>query len=252
MVPWPLLIRRVVQFTASRVAGSDQLAILVVHTPTCPEPSTSVLAEASRHKTGTMTTGNESPLSHVGRRGTVGWVPFAGMTYVLVVLLASSNLPTPLYPVYERVFALSPLLITLVFATYALVVIPSLLVFGPLSDAIGRRRIFVAALVGALVSMALFAAANGVAWLFAAQLFEGMALSALQGSAAPALIETDPRADRRLALQSGLRCHRGWSGCRTDSRRPAGPVRPAGAAAAVPSGDWVAPYCPGCSSGPAA
>lgn len=135
----------------------------------------------------------------VGRREVRSWGPFVAVTYVLLVLLASSNLPTALYPVYERIFGLSPLLITLVFATYALVVIPSLLCFGPLSDAIGRRHIFLAALIAAIISMALFAVANGVVWLFVAQVFEGLALGALQGSAAPALIETDPTDNRRRA-----------------------------------------------------
>jgi MFS family permease len=128
-----------------------------------------------------------------------GWLPFVGTAFVVVSLLASSNLPTPLYPVYGKAFGMSPLLIALVFATYALAVIPSLLFFGPLSDAVGRRKVFLAAVGLAIVSMALFAAAAGMVWLFAAQAVEGVALGALQGSAAPALVETDPSNNRRRA-----------------------------------------------------
>jgi hypothetical protein len=72
--------------------------------------------------------------------------PFVAVAYALVVMLAGSNLPTPLYPTYQRVFALSPLLVTLVYATYAFTVMPCLLVFGPLSDAVGRRPTLLAAL----------------------------------------------------------------------------------------------------------
>jgi MFS family permease len=87
--------------------------------------------------------------------------PFVAVAYALVVMLAGSNLPTPLYPTYQRVFALSPLLVTLVYATYAFTVMPCLLVFGPLSDAVGRRPTLLAALaalpvvgVGALAQTA--------------------------------------------------------------------------------------------------
>lgn len=44
---------------------------------------------------------------------------FAAVTAAIVVMLAGSNLPTPLYPVYQRVFGLTPLPVTLVFGTYA-------------------------------------------------------------------------------------------------------------------------------------
>lgn len=47
--------------------------------------------------------------------------------------------------------------------------------------------------------MGLFAAANGKAWLFGAQVVERVALGALQGTAAPALIENDPTGNRRRA-----------------------------------------------------
>ena len=48
--------------------------------------------------------------------------------------------------VYEREFGFSSAVLTLVFATYALVLAPSLLVFGQLSDRLGRRRVMAAGL----------------------------------------------------------------------------------------------------------
>ena len=50
------------------------------------------------------------------------------------VMMAATNLATPLYAIYEREFGFSSAVLTLVFATYALVLAPSLLVFGQLSD----------------------------------------------------------------------------------------------------------------------
>lgn len=128
---------------------------------------------------------------------------FVATGYTLAVLLAGSNLPTPLYPIYQRDFGLSSLQVTLVYATYALAVMPCLLVFGPLSDAIGRRRILISAIVLAAAAAGLFAVASGLAWLFAAQVVQGVAMGALQGTAIAALVETDPRADKDHAALVG-------------------------------------------------
>ena len=59
----------------------------------------------------------------------------------LFVLLLSANLPTPLYAGYEQRFGFSRTVLTLIFATYALVLVPSLMLFGQLSDRIGRRPV---------------------------------------------------------------------------------------------------------------
>ena len=59
-------------------------------------------------------------------------------------MMAGANLATPLYAVYEREFGFSSAVLTLVFATYALVLAPSLLLFGQLSDRLGRRRVMAA------------------------------------------------------------------------------------------------------------
>ena len=55
-------------------------------------------------------------------------------------MMAGSNVATPLYAIYGGEFGFSKAVLTLVFATYALVLAPSLLVFGQLSDRLGRRR----------------------------------------------------------------------------------------------------------------
>src|SRR5215467_13274305 len=75
--------------------------------------------------------------------------------------MAGSNLATPLYAVYERRFGFSSAVLTVVFATYALVLAPSLLVFGQLSDRLGRRRVISVGLATATTGLALFALAAG-------------------------------------------------------------------------------------------
>lgn len=117
----------------------------------------------------------------------------------MFALLLGSNLPTPLFPVYAKVYGLSPVGVTLLFATYTLLVIPALVFFGPLSDAKGRRELLLPAIAVAALAAALFAAAHSVAVLFAAQAVQAMALGALQGTAAPTLAEQDPGDQRRRA-----------------------------------------------------
>ena len=138
-------------------------------------------------------------MPHRPRPAKAGWSPFVAAAFTLVVLLTGTNIPTPLYPVYEQVFGFPPLVVTLVFAVYALVLIPSLLVFGPLSDAVGRRRVLIPAVVLAAAASAVFAAAASTGWLFVARALQGLTLGAVQGTAAAVLTETDPDDDRRRA-----------------------------------------------------
>ncbi len=52
-----------------------------------------------------------------------------------------------MFPAYAKVYGLSPLGVTLLFATYTLLVIPALLIFGPLSDVKGRRELLTGAII---------------------------------------------------------------------------------------------------------
>lgn len=122
-----------------------------------------------------------------------------------LVLMAGANLATPLYPVYAQRFGLSPLVLTAIFATYAIVLVPALVLFGRLSDRFGRRPVVVAGLVTACGGLALYAAADGEAWLFAARAVQGLAVGMISGAATAALVELDPHGDRRrAALGAGL------------------------------------------------
>jgi MFS family permease len=134
------------------------------------------------------------------RRSVPRW-PSAVLGLALYVLLLGANLPTPLYGLYQQRFQFSTSTLTLIFATYAAVLIPSLIVFGQLSDRVGRKRVIAAALGVAAVGLALFAAAQDTAWLFAARGAQGLAVGSASATATSALVELDPKHDpRRAAL----------------------------------------------------
>lgn len=63
------------------------------------------------------------------------------VTAAFAAMLLAANLATPLYAVYARKFGFSTVVLALVFAVYALVLIPALLLFGQLSDRLGRRPV---------------------------------------------------------------------------------------------------------------
>jgi MFS family permease len=121
------------------------------------------------------------------------------------VLVAGANLATPLYAVYRERFGFSSAVLTLVFATYALVLSPSLIVFGALSDRVGRRPVIAGGLAIAMAGLVLFALARSTPWLFAARAVQGLAVGMASGAATAALVELAPAGEAaRAALLSTL------------------------------------------------
>src|SRR4051812_14916684 len=130
--------------------------------------------------------------------------PFVTVGLALFVLLLDGNLATPLYAVYRERFGFSGTELTLIFAIYAIALIPSLLLFGQLSDRVGRRRVLAGGLLIAIAGLALLAAARSTAWLFAARAGQGVALGAVVGTGAAALVEAEPDGDHRRAALAAV------------------------------------------------
>lgn len=108
------------------------------------------------------------------------------------LFLVASTAPSPLYGVYAARFHFSPVTITTVFAVYALALLTTLLFTGSLSDVIGRRPVIFGALGLELVSVAFFLIANGVVWLYAGRIVQGVATGAVTGAVSAALVDLEP------------------------------------------------------------
>jgi MFS family permease len=122
---------------------------------------------------------------------------FWTVAVLLVLMLAASGVPSPLYRVYAERFGFGSGVLTVVFAVYAFALLVSLLVVGGLSDHVGRRPVLAAALLLEAVSMALFLAADGVGWLLVARVVQGLATGAMTGAFGAALLDLQ-RTDRPL------------------------------------------------------
>jgi MFS family permease len=118
---------------------------------------------------------------------------------VLVIMMLGGTLPVPLYVLYERQMGFGPLGVTVVFASYVLGTLIALVLFGDLSDHIGRRRVLAIAVVCAAVSTGLFLAATGIGLLIVARVVSGTAAGFATGTATAGLAELQPSGDRQAA-----------------------------------------------------
>jgi MFS family permease len=109
----------------------------------------------------------------------------------LILFLAAASVPTPLYRLYQREWGFSPLMLTVIFAVYALALLAALLIFGSLSDRAGRRPVILAALTLEGVALVLFLTARGIEWLVFARLIQGFATGLATTSLGAAMLDID-------------------------------------------------------------
>src|SRR6188768_1429733 len=123
---------------------------------------------------------------------------FVLLASLAVSFLAGSSAPTPLYALYQARWGFSPIVTTLVFGSYALAVLVSLLTVGRLSDHVGRRPVLVVATLLQAFTMLIFSSANGVSDLIAARIIQGLSTGAALGAIGAGMVDLD-RAQGTLA-----------------------------------------------------
>jgi MFS family permease len=111
---------------------------------------------------------------------------------VFFLVFAVAAAPAPLYGVYQAEWKFSAIVLTAVFAIYALFLLVTLLIFGSVSDHLGRRPVISVALFVNAVVCALFLTAHGVAQLFVARAVQGVAVGLATSALGAALIDLQP------------------------------------------------------------
>jgi MFS family permease len=130
----------------------------------------------------------------VGRR-----FGFVASAFALAIGMLGTTLPTSLYALYRQRFGFSELMITVIYATYAAGVIASLLLFGRLSDQIGRRRVLLPGLALSALSAGCFLTATGLPLLLVGRVLSGLSAGIFTGSATATLIDLAPPGGRPRA-----------------------------------------------------
>ncbi len=116
------------------------------------------------------------------------WLVGAG----LVLFLAASAAPTPLFRVYQARWGFSASTLTAVFAVYVLFLLMTVLIFGSLSDHVGRRPVLIAALAVDMAACVLFLLAQGVGALFLARALQGIAVGLAANALGASLLDLRP------------------------------------------------------------
>ncbi|HEY2076419.1 MAG TPA: MFS transporter [Streptosporangiaceae bacterium] len=120
----------------------------------------------------------------------------AARTASFVICMAATTLPTPLYDLYARRFGFHTLTITVLFAVYAVGVVLTLVLFGQLSDATGRRPVMLSAVAISVISSLILASAQGLGLLILGRVVSGLAAGLMTGAGTAGVIDLFPPARR--------------------------------------------------------
>ncbi|MBP2336151.1 MFS family permease [Saccharothrix coeruleofusca] len=130
-------------------------------------------------------------------RGLRGTRAAVAVSAAFGVTMIGVSLPTPLYALYSRELGFDGVVVTLVFSTYAVGVAAALVLFGPLSDQLGRRAILLPGLALAAASSAVFLIPHSLPALFAGRLLSGLSAGVFTGTATAMLVDLAPPGRKR-------------------------------------------------------
>jgi MFS family permease len=138
---------------------------------------------------------------------------FAAAAYAFGVVMVGTTLPTPLYSIYQEDFGFSELMVTVIFATYAAGVIAALLLFGRLSDQIGRRRALLPGLAFSALSAMVFLLAHGLGLLLVGRVLSGLSAGIFTGTATATLVDLARPEERGRATLVATMVNMGGLAC---------------------------------------
>lgn len=137
-----------------------------------------------------------------GRRpATAREVAFWLVAAALTSLMLGTTLPTPLYVIWQSQWHFPSVLVTVIFAVYAVAVLAALLFAGRSSDQAGRKPVLAVAIGCSALSTIAFILAPDVGSLFAGRILSGLSAGLTTGTATAALTDLAPAsASRRASL----------------------------------------------------
>jgi predicted MFS family arabinose efflux permease len=146
-----------------------------------------------------------APAQDTTRRTLSPTPAYALVASIVGLSLFASITPSPLYGTYRELWGFSPLVLTLVYATYAFGVLATLILAGRVSDDVGRRPVLLVALGTLMLTTLVFMTAGSVGWLFVARGLQGLATGLALGAASAAMLDLHPRRDpAAVGLANGV------------------------------------------------
>lgn len=117
---------------------------------------------------------------------------FIAITYTFAVVMMGTTMPTPVYSLYQAEFGFSVLVVTVIYAAYAVGVLTALLAFGRWSDSLGRRPMLLAGIAFGVVSAVVFIFAGSLTALLIGRVLSGLSAGIVVGTATVTLVEMVP------------------------------------------------------------
>jgi MFS family permease len=115
------------------------------------------------------------------------------MLCVVLMMSCGATYISSLFPVYGKNYQMSSLEITILFAVYAAILLPTLLIVGAKGSSWGLKRVLRISIWISIASTLLFIASQNVWMLYAARILEGIAYGAFTGTATAFLLkQTSP------------------------------------------------------------
>ncbi|MEU6062227.1 MFS transporter [Streptomyces sp. NPDC047097] len=148
-----------------------------------------------------------------GARRTGSHPGYLAAALVFAVGMAGTTLPTPLYGLYQEQIGFSELMVTVVFAVYAVAVIAVLVLAGNYSDVVGRRPVLLVAMGLSAASAGCFLLEAGLPLLFAGRVLSGGAAGLLSGAATAAVLELAGPEQKGRASFAATAANMGGLGC---------------------------------------
>lgn len=117
---------------------------------------------------------------------------FRFVLFATSVMMAGASAPSPFYPVLQVRFGFAPVMITLVFAVYAVALLALLLVGGSLSDHVGRRPVLSVGFGLLAISVFLFWHADTAQAFIVSRIVQGGASGLLLSALSATVVDLEP------------------------------------------------------------
>ena len=140
---------------------------------------------------------------------------FVLAAYAFLITMVGTTLPTPLYPLFQERYGFGELLVTVIFAIYAFGVIAGLILFGGLSDEVGRKPLLLLGLAFSGANALLFLLAGSLVPIYAARIVSGFSAGIFTGTATAFLVDLAPEGRQRAATLVAVIVNLGGLGCGT-------------------------------------